>query len=269
MKLVKNNKYKNNIAIGLTSLMIMLSGCGAAKNVSEGELLVNRATDMPFYASNLASTQMVESTFTPEETIESTLIPEPEPTPYHLPDEDYVNEEIAKLGLVNDKNEYVAYKYGCLVFEKDGIKKYLPVFLPDKKDKTIVLCDVFSNTELIKFTSNTPGYRGYVSSADIYYAKDLRGFEALNEYFDGITDVVINRLQCPFYYEFDPDHINFEDYSRDMKFEGNDNYYDSADYSYTREEMARMYVKYTPGINRVNIYDLYPELDKPKVLNKK
>ena len=134
-------------------------------------------------------------------------------------------------------------------------------------DNKTVIRDFFSREPLIELDASSKGYNGIYTDSQ-YYATQECKYEPLNEYFQDINFMGIDIIFFRFYFVL-VGNTEYDDMFRnDIGFGSNNIYYVDSHF-YTRREIAEIYVKYLPEKNRINVYDLHPELkeENVKVLN--
>ena len=237
MKLQKNNKYKNKIAAGLSAIIIAstaLTGCGSND---------------------------IEIT-SPVETVEPTTISEPtpmptstpKPTPVPTPEIDGYVEE---LGIINeDTMLFDADRFGIIFKMPNGIAKIVEVLYEVEGDK-FTFYDVFTETPIVTATNCTQGeyYKIYYDEAEI-----------LIPYFEDAKIVMLETQRYIDNYalsSFGPEEV-------DVYKEITEKYYglnfgdvvDPYKHSFSKRELAEMYIMTIPKENRVTAEELQTGLEK-------
>ena len=258
MKLFRDNKYAKKITKNLSAVLassIILSGCASNVNVVDINPIVEPTNNIT----------IVEPTVVP--TPEPAPEPTPEPTPfirttYEVPNNEYIQEEIEKLCVIDDNEKYFAYNYVCMLFEKNGEQKATCVMISEAMDSTnsIVVTDAFTNTDLFSFSRSD-----FIDDPNSStYAEDIEKIDPINPYFEDVKVIKLHMLWFRWYYDITKQY--FSDEARKAFVAEITNYdesttYDTAKARYTRQEVAYFYVKYLPEEYRINAYDLFPELE--------
>ena len=119
MKLFRDNKYAKKITKNLSAVLassIILSGCASNVNVVDLPIPVSPTHTITTVEPTPESTiEIIEPTpELPVETIEPIVTPEPTPfirTTYEVPSNEYIQEEIEKLCVIDDNEKRIAYEY--------------------------------------------------------------------------------------------------------------------------------------------------------------
>ena len=270
MKLFRDNKYAKKITKNLSAVLassIILSGCASNVNV----------VDLPIPVSPTHTITTVEPTPeptmeiiepTPELTPEPIVVPTPEPTPfirttYEVPSDEYIQEEIEKLCVIDDDKKYVDYNYVYMLFEKDGVQKATCVTIPTMLESDIVVKDAFTDTDLFSFSRTDPGFVN-VSDDDHSYAVNLENIKPINSYFEDAKIIKLDIIWYYWYYDMTKQYVSKEDkHEFYVELSGDDvkELYGTDQHSHSRQEIAYFYVKYLPEEYRINAYDLFPDLE--------
>lgn len=260
MKLERSNKYNKKLTNGIATVLLsslILTGCSNAKAISNDSTDVELETVAPIEA-------VVEITPVPA-TPEPTATIEPTPTPFVTPNEAYIKSELRDLLLVDGSEENVAAAYGCLLFEKDGQEKVMNIYMPEiSNDKEFVIRDVFTNEDLFILHRNDPGFVGFTQNST-YFAKELSEIDVINPYFEDVKITGIDFLFFRYYFLYGKEYADKSMLETDLKKDMTAEYYNTADYSYTIEEVARLYIKYLPGEYRVSSQEIVNSLEDEHV----
>ena len=266
----KKSKKAYILAV-LIAISALLGGCSDSKgSAAPGEDIQAADTPIATAAPEITPTPTAEPTPTPTPTPEPTATPEPTPfvrTSYTVPNEGYIKTEFAKLGFVPDDGEYrLAYNYSCLFFEKDGQPFSMNVWTPDidnNKQKQFTIKDLYSNEELFSFK---------VSDCDSHYKKEdiivfdnFKKITPISIFFEDVDVLSIKLSLVWFHYAnlYAKPYMSETAWKKALEeiTQGDTTRYSTATHRYSREEMARFYIKYCPPENRINMYDLHPELN--------
>jgi len=267
MKLQRNNKYSKGIATGLSILMLsslVLSGC------TKVDAVTNEPTEAVETTINPTSTPYItiEPTITPEPTPTLEPTPTPEPTPfirtsYSIPDSDYINSAMEDLEIIDDDESYVASDFQSLLFTKNGQGKAMCIQTFELNNGEYIVKDAFTGVDLFKFTESNC-YHNTTDIFDVIIFSKFQEIEVLSEFFNdvNIKDMKISEYWFEWIYDFTKPYMTADDWDTTCLdfLEGSDTYYDKDEHFYTRKQLARYYVTYLPEENRVNVYDLFPEL---------
>ena len=258
MKLERNNKYSKKLTNGIATVLLsslILTGCSNAKAISNDSTDVELETVAPIEA-------VVEVT---PATPEPTATIEPTPTPFVTPNEAYIRSELRDLLLVDGSEENVAAAYGCVYFIKDGQEKVMNIYMPDRSvGKEFVVKDVFTNEDLFVLYKDDPGYVGY-GSEDLFLTHELSKIEPINPYFEDVTVTGIDIVFYGYYYFYGSEYADIDMLLDDIKYDRSQGHYDNSEYSYTIEEVARLYIKYLPGEYRVSSQEIVNSLENEPV----
>ena len=243
---------------------MILSGCASSVNVVDINPIVEPTNSIATVAPTIVP--MPEPTMeiiepTPELTPEPIVVPTPEPTPfirttYEVPSDEYIQEEIEKLCVIDDDKKYVDYNYVYMLFEKDGVQKATCVTIPTMLESDIVVKDAFTDTDLFSFSRTDPGFVN-VSDDDHSYAVNLENIKPINSYFEDAKIIKLDIIWYYWYYDMTKQYVSKEDrHEFDVK-----ELYGTDEHSHSRQEIAYFYVKYLPEEYRINAYALFPDLE--------
>ena len=276
MKLFKENKYAKKITKNLSAVIasaMILSGCASNVNVVDINPIVEPTNNITIVEPTVVPT--------PEPTPEPTVVPTPEPTPeptpfirttYEVPSDEYIQEEIEKLFVIDDTKKYPAYEFSYVLFEKDGVQRAACVTMPnlDGARGDVIVKDAFTDADLFSFSVNDPGFKDEPS---LLYAENLQNITPINSYFEDTKILKIHIVWNYWYYDITKQYVpeenkyDFFDELTGRTPGDNSVIYDTAKARHTRQEIAYFYVKYLPEEYRINAYDLFPELEHDKVLS--
>ena len=213
MKLQRNNKYKNKIALGLSTLMLsslLLTGCS-------NEIEIPKIDDIPTVTQEVVVTQEPVATempivtetpvVTPEPIIEVTPEPTPEvtETPVELTEEERIELEIEKLGLANPKREIGGEILYYISFIKDGQIKPKPLWVEMINDGNgfVEVKDILYGEVLLKlnYSDIVSAFETSNKTVNIYLFENLKKCEIILPYLDGAENINICRVPYMIYLE--------------------------------------------------------------------
>ncbi len=276
MKLFRDNKYAKKITKNLSAVLassIILSGCASNVNVVDLPVPVSPTHTITTVEPTPEPTiEIIEPTpELPVETMEPIVTPEPTPfirTIYEVPSDEYIQEEIEKLCVIDDTQKHPAYEFAYVLFEKDGMQRAVCVTMPNMEENTgnVIVKDAFTDTDLFSFSSADPGFSDDPSTTFVY-AENLQNITPINPYFEDAKIIKIHIIWNYWYYDITKQYVpeeNKYDFFYEITNSGpNDKnvWYDTAKARHTRQEIAYFYVKYLPEEYRINAYDLFPDLE--------
>ena len=268
MKMFKKDKNRRRFKSGLLTLLVgftaLLSGCGQSVNV--GNDTVSPTNEPAVVSVTPAPTATTEPPQIITPSPEPTATPEPTPfvrTSFEIPDDEYVDLEVERLGLIDDDTVYCDNTFQCMYFIKDGQQKAMCVIVekPKSKKESCTVRDAFTDELLFKFKESDCKS----ANNDKVLFSIFKKLDFQSGYFDDVDIANIEIYAMWFDWAFvTRQYMDKSEFKRLIirDIYGESETYANYEHFNTREEIARYYVKYCLPELRVNMYDLHPEISE-------
>ena len=279
----KGKKLKCGFVALLTGFSAILTGCAQSVNASSVDSV--EETIAP-------TSEPVVVSVTPAPTMEPTAEPTPEPTPiptpeptatpeptpfvrtsFEIPDDEYIEEAMAKLGIIDDNRRYFDYEFGCVMFtDRFGQVRYIQIDLPEltKGKKNYSIVDAHSGMELFSFNSSdcVVNPKSTMENQEHYFDAfyNFERFTPKSEIFEGVdpSSIRISKSWFWWFYESTALYVSHDEYlsihTNSIMNGKKGHEYNTGMFKRTREEIGRFYATYCLPENFVSAADINPSL---------